>query len=173
MFLSRLERMRKTSGMNILLLGHSEIKQFRNPDGEDFDRYQMKLQPKASGLIREWSDCVLFATFETVTKKQGGRHRGITTGARIIHAERRAAWEAKNRYGLPAHLPLSFQEFEAARASDEKGLAGELEEILARLTSEERKKALNWIDKQSDKQLAVAKIIDRARAKLVIRGEDT
>lgn len=171
-FLARLERMRKTKGIHILLLGHSEIKSFRNPDGEDFDRYQMKLQPRASGLIREWSDCVLFATFETVTKKQGGRHRGITTGARIIHAERRAAWEAKNRYTLPAHLPLSFQEFNAARTTNNADQVGELEDILAQLTKIEREKAINWIDKQTDKQLAIAKVIDRARAKLVIKGED-
>jgi hypothetical protein len=60
------------------------------------------------GMLKQWVDAVLFANYETFVDKASkmARGKGLSTGARIIHTERRAAWDAKNRYGLPEHLPL-------------------------------------------------------------------
>lgn len=117
-FLERLDRLRDERRMNVILLAHSHVKMFKNPDGEDFERYELKLHGKACALFKEWADFVLFAAHETHTHKQNNRAKGIATGARIIHTERTAAWDAKNRAGLPATLPLSWEAFTA-------GLAGE------------------------------------------------
>ena len=38
----------------------------------------------------------------------------LGSGARVMHAEERPAFLAKNRYGLPDTLPLSWSEFLAA-----------------------------------------------------------
>lgn len=116
--LSRFERLREAKGTHVIILAHSVIKTFKNPEeGGDFDRYELKLHAKASGLIREWADCVLFANYETLVHEQNGRSKGISTGARIIHTQRRAAFDAKNRYDLPETLPLDWEAFAEAVAA--------------------------------------------------------
>jgi len=109
--ISYLERLSDTRGMNILMLAHSQIRSFKNPEGEDFDRYEMKLHHKAGGLLQEWADEVLFANYETATHEKKGRVRGISSGARIIHTTRTAAYDAKNRHSLPDELPLSWVDY--------------------------------------------------------------
>lgn len=115
--LSIFDRLRDR-GMHVIVLAHSWIKPFKNPDGDDFDRYELKLHPKASGLIREWADCVLFGNYETFAHKKDGRTRGVSTGARIVHTTRTAAWDAKNRIGLPETMPLSWEAFAAALSGE-------------------------------------------------------
>lgn len=117
--LARLDRLRDVRGMHSILLAHASIRTFRNPDGEDFDRYELKLHAKAAGLIREWSDAVLFATHEQYTNKKDKRSpaKGVSTGARIMHTERRAAFDAKNRHNLPEILPLDYGALEEAIAA--------------------------------------------------------
>ncbi len=51
-FLALLEKLREKS-INVLLLGHSHLKTFKNPTDEDFDRYELKLHAKAAGLLKE------------------------------------------------------------------------------------------------------------------------
>ena len=46
--------------------------------------------------------------------KFGEQYRRRGRGARVMHAEERPAFLAKNRYGLPDTLPLSWSEFLAA-----------------------------------------------------------
>jgi hypothetical protein len=116
--LSIFDALRERRGMNVIVLAHSWIKPFKNPDGEDFDRYELKLHAKASGLIREWADCVLFGNYETFTLEKNGRVKGVSTGARIIHTVRTHAWDAKNRHGLPETLPLSWEAFASALAGE-------------------------------------------------------
>lgn len=103
-------------GMHVVLLAHSQVKAFKNPAGEDFDRYELKLNQKAAGLFKEWCDSLLFANHETYAKKDAitKRVRGVDTGARLIFTERRAAYDAKHRGNLPESLPLSWGDFVAA-----------------------------------------------------------
>lgn len=109
--LSRLSRLRER-GMAVILLGHSIVKAFKNPEGEDYDRYQLKLNDKAAGLIKEWCEVVGFLRFEEGAAKIQGdkaitkRARGWSTGKRIMHLERTAAWDAKSRLSLPSEIEL-------------------------------------------------------------------
>jgi hypothetical protein len=120
--LGLLDQLRDRRGMNVIILAHSWIKPFKNPDGEDFDRYEMKLHAKAAGLLREWADCVLFGNYETFALEKNGRVRGVSSGARVVHTTRTAAYDAKNRHGLPETMPLSWEAFAAA-------LSGETPEV--------------------------------------------
>jgi hypothetical protein len=129
-----LDRLRERRGMNAIVLAHSHVKTFKNPGGEDFDRYEMKVHQKASGLLKEWCDVVLFAEHETfVDKKKNERAKGISSGARIIHTERTAAWDAKNRYDLPAELPLDWDAFASAVHAHQPAPAGSIEAAIAGL----------------------------------------
>lgn len=127
--LAALDRLRD-NGMTVIVLGHSHVKTYNNPEGEDYDRYQMKLSPKVAALLREWPDAVLFANYETlVNKEKGARAKGIRGTARFLHTERTAAYDAKNRFGLPSRIPLSWSEFEGNREASGEQVA----EALARI----------------------------------------
>lgn len=112
--LSQFERLQNDRGMHIVLLAHSWIKPFANPEGENFDRYELKINKQAAGKIKEWCNAVLFAQYDTAVVSKQGKTRGVATGARIMRTERRAAFDAKNRYGLPFSMPLDWNEFFAA-----------------------------------------------------------
>lgn len=103
-----LDRLRIARGMSIVMLAHSQIRVFKNPLGEDFDRYQLRVNEKASGLIKEWCDVVGFCSFEEGAKVSGGadRAKGWDTGKRLVHFNRTAAYDAKTRLALPAEIEL-------------------------------------------------------------------
>lgn len=132
-FLASLDVLRAQRKMHIVLLAHSWIRPFKNPEGEDFDRYELKLNQKASGLLKEWSDCVLFANYEThaVKDTKTKRVRGVDTGARMMYTQRRAAYDAKNRYDLPEAMPLSWPDFEAAVRAHRPADPAELKKAIA------------------------------------------
>jgi hypothetical protein len=114
--LSMFETLRKERGMHVVLLAHCHVKTWKNPEGEDFDRYTLKLNDKAAGLLKEWVAVVGFANYETFADKdkRTQRVKGISTGERFLFTERTAAYDAKNRFNLPSKLPLGWDELEAA-----------------------------------------------------------
>jgi hypothetical protein len=141
-FLGKLDRLYVERGMNIVLLAHSQVKTFKSPDAalDDFDRYEMKLAPGASALVREWCHAVLFANYEVLTTEKNGKMKGVSTGGRVMHTVHTAAFDAKNRYGLPPKLPLSWPAFEtAARAGQSAKKTETLAEIGALIEKAEGK----------------------------------
>ena len=63
-----------------------------------------KQAANAKDKLREWADAVLFVNFVT-TITDSGKAKGGTR--RVIYAEHRATWEAKNRHGLPAQMDMT------------------------------------------------------------------
>lgn len=126
---ARLDELRAARRMNVLLVGHTFVKNFKNPDGPDYDRYTLRLHEKAAGFIKEWCDAVLFARFDETTEAIGekGRERikGVMIGARSLYTVRSAAYDAKNRFGLPEMLPLNWRELETAMQAGLKARAKE------------------------------------------------
>jgi len=146
LLLAMLDRLRERKAMHVVLLAHSHIKSFKNPEGHDFDRYELKLNLKAAGLVKEWADAVLFANFETFAAedKRTKRAKGVSTGARVIYTTRTAAYDAKNRHNLPEELPLSWADFEAAcRGSDDRAakLEQDVEQKIADLGGPDAERA--------------------------------
>jgi RecA-family ATPase len=112
--IARLDELRSVRRMDILLLGHTMIRSFKNPDGPDYDRYELRLHDKAAGFVKEWCDAVLFARYEETTTKIENRVKGAMTGERVLCTQRTAAYDAKNRFNLPEQLPLNWRELETA-----------------------------------------------------------
>lgn len=170
--LSALERLREARKMHIILLGHSIVRSFKNPEGDDFDRYELKIHRSASGVLKEWCDGVFFANYETYAYKdeKTKRVRGVSTGARILHTERSAAFDAKNRYGLPVTIPLSWDDFEAAastgRTADPATLVAEISRQSKLLGPEIEKKAAALVAAAKDDTARLAQINNRLTAKL-------
>lgn len=111
-FLDKLNTLRLEKGMAVILIAHSAVKRFEAPDSEAFDRYELKMQKGALGLIVEWADIIGFAQEETAIKKeangQNTRARGVSTGRRILHCNAKPSFIAGNRYGLPDVIPLKW-----------------------------------------------------------------
>jgi hypothetical protein len=109
--LSRLDALREKRRMHVIVLAHSWVRTFKSPDSDDFDRYEMKVHAKAGGLLKEWADCVFFGSYETLTRDaNNGKAKGVSTGKRLVHTQRTAAWDAKNRYDLPESFELPRDE---------------------------------------------------------------
>jgi hypothetical protein len=110
---------------------------------------------------------MLFANYETLAYESKGRVRGVGSGARFIHTERHAAFDAKNRQGLPERLPLSWDEFlTAAKAGApvaEDKARKEIAELLLLVPSEIAAKAVTAMEGADTRKLAV--IADRLRAR--------
>jgi len=154
-----------TDTMPVVLIAHSQVKPFKNPTGEDFDRYEVKLHRAASALLIEWADCVAFAAFDDVVTHVDGRAKVAGSGERVMHLQRRPAWDAKCRWPTPPTLPLDWWELMrhngASDAHHIDNLAAELSDELqakvARLfervkTNEDLTKLLDWVrSKQGDR----------------------
>lgn len=157
-------------GMHVVLLAHSQVKAFKNPAGEDYDRYELKIHAKAAGLFKEWCDSLLFANYETFARKDQAtkRVRGIDTGARLIFTERRAAYDAKHRGNLPESLPLSWQDFvaESAKEVDPKALAAEILRKAAELGEEVAKLVATTVEKAAGNTQQLIQINNRVNTRL-------
>ena len=111
--LDGLDALRNDRGMTVVLIAHSKIDRFENPETETYDRYTPRLHKHACAMVCEWSDEVLFATYRVHTKQTDegfGRKkaRGVGTGERIVWTTERPAHVAKNRLDLPDELPLEW-----------------------------------------------------------------
>ena len=175
--LASLDRLRAEKGMQIILLAHAAIKVFSNPAGPDYSRYEMKLQKTAAALVKEWTDANLFAVHEeTVTENKGmNKAKGISTGRRIIRTERTAAWDAKNRTGLPAVLPLSWQDYAEARVkhapASSVDLYAEAVSLLDKVPKETADLARKHIDANKTDALVLAQAVNRLRVLADQKGE--
>jgi hypothetical protein len=106
-------------GMHVIVIAHADKVKTDDPTvSEQYDRYTLKLDKKNEPKLREWADIVGFTNYDTIVqeKKDGLQtvKRAVSYGKRLLYTERTAAFDAKNRYGLPAKMPLDFATFWAA-----------------------------------------------------------
>lgn len=115
--LSDLNTLRNERGMCVILLAHAKVEKFEDPEFSAYDRYSPRLHKHVTALLTEWADAVLFATRKIITKTEDGgfgRERTIAAGLgkdggeRILRTVGSPACVAKNRFDLPAELPLSW-----------------------------------------------------------------
>lgn len=98
--LSMLDRLQRLHGFIVLVLSHTQIRPFKNPDDEDYDRYVADCYKQTWSVTHKWADAVLFGNFFTTVEKKNNKAKGVGGTQRVIYTERRAAFDAKNRYGM-------------------------------------------------------------------------
>mgnify|MGYP001310845247 CR=1 FL=1 len=87
------------SGKNVVLVCHECVNDAPNPQGEDFQRYEPRLQSPKSGKasirdrVFEWADWVGYVAYDVVS--QDGKARG--NGTRTVYFDARPTWRAKGR----------------------------------------------------------------------------
>jgi len=99
--------------MAIILIAHSKVERFEDPENQSYDRYTPRLHKAASSLMCEWVDAVLFATRRMRVDSTTGKAApiGADGGERILRTNGSPTCIAKNRYGLPTEIPLSWTAF--------------------------------------------------------------
>jgi hypothetical protein len=114
--IAALEGLRRAKRLHIVAIAHAVVAPYRNPEGDDYDRFCLKLHKSAAGLWSEWCDELLYAGWRTHASKVDPRAaRGKGFGSeRVLYSERRAAFDAKSRHGLPPELDLDWSAFFAA-----------------------------------------------------------
>lgn len=100
-------------GMRIILLAHARLETVKNPDGPDYQRHTLKLDPRVTGLWWEAVDAVLYAKMDVVVTKEvhdEKRHRALASvgDVRVAVTRETPTAVAKNRYGLPETIPFSW-----------------------------------------------------------------
>jgi hypothetical protein len=154
-FLCKIEQLQKTKGMLIVITAHCTVKPFNNPIGDNYDRYEPQCEKKVAALVKQWADVCLFAKFDVATFKDSrkARAKGIGGQKRIVHTTHSAAWDAKNRCGLPDEMDFSMPSILEAI---QKGTPDSAENLFADavdlagkyLTDESKKKAtLEYLEK--------------------------
>jgi hypothetical protein len=110
----------RARGMVVILIAHSKVERFEDPESSPYDRYSPRLHKHAGALINEWCDAVLFATRKMRTQSEdAGFNRKRTVahaigkdgGERIMRAYGSPSCVAKNRYGIAEEMPLSWNAF--------------------------------------------------------------
>lgn len=104
------DRLRE-KGIGVFLIAHSKVINFKNPEGPDYERWTASLSKYAWERIYSWADMVLFGSFETlIDKAQRHKSDAETKGkakggqTRVLYTEHHAAYDAKNRHGLPEEI---------------------------------------------------------------------
>jgi hypothetical protein len=102
LFMRGIEALR-SKGINVLMLGHAHVKTFKNPTGEDYDRWQLKLLQKSGDFLRESVDAVGFMHYADVVKHKKGELKAKAVGGddRMISFGHHPAYESKKGLDLP------------------------------------------------------------------------
>jgi hypothetical protein len=169
--LQELEQLQAKTGMNVILLAHAAVKTFKNPMGDDWDRFTLKINEKAAALVRGWAESVLFASYDVSVKKAAKRDtKGKAEGvARYLYTQRVPAADAKNRYDLPPRIELSFAEFARfmERGDSERALTmrQNAQELLEQVLDATRKaRAGEALAKAGDDLKALRSVVSRLAA---------
>lgn len=145
----RLEKL-NFAGMNIMLLAHSIVKTVNNPAGDNYDRYEGKMNAKIGGLFKEWCDVILFAHFDMYTKKDGTRTKAFGGDGRIVQTTHSAAWDAKNCFGLPEVMPLDMvailEAITQGQPQDVEALKAEFMGYVNGMRPDIAQKATKWLE---------------------------
>jgi hypothetical protein len=104
-FLSLLDQL-IAKGVHVVFVAHAKVVRTSPPDQTDgYDRYELKLTKQVAPLLKEWADMVLFCNYQIqIVEGSDGKLKAQGGKERVIHCNRSAAWDAKNRYNLPEEL---------------------------------------------------------------------
>lgn len=92
-------------GKNVLLVGHQKVEKFSNPMDLDYEYFTYNIHKKALDYVTGKLDAVLYCRREQLVKDDG-KGKAVATARRFIYTEQGASYIAKNRWKLPAEVPM-------------------------------------------------------------------
>lgn len=138
--LEGLDIVRRNGGKNIIFLAHDDVRKFNSPGGESYDRYGPALHRETAAVLTEWCDEVLFATYESFTRKEDlgfdkVRTYAVGSGNRIIRTQESPAVVAKNRLKLPDPMPMDWLTYQSFWSQSPPAVAGNIGGVVVNGTS--------------------------------------
>ncbi len=106
-FLDGINALRRDRQMAVVLIAHSRVRRFDDPETISYDRYEIDLHEKSVGMIEREMDAILLVKRPVVVKQDDagfGKKRTRAGGdgdARVIYAQGNPAYVAGNRYDMP------------------------------------------------------------------------
>jgi hypothetical protein len=105
-----LKELRKKHKMDIVAVGHSQVKTFQDPSIQAaYDQYKLSINDQAANVWIRSVEAVLFMNYEVLKadeKKKFAQGEGI----RFMYTQERPAFKAKNRFGLPFKMVMPLGE---------------------------------------------------------------
>jgi len=119
--LNRLNTLRNTKGMNVVLVAHAKIEKIQDSLGAAYDEYSPRLEKRVNGFVKEWPDIIGFAS-QKIVRTEGADAgfnkkqtvvKSVKLGDtdRVLQLTPKPGIVAKNRYGLPDEMPLDGDSF--------------------------------------------------------------
>lgn len=106
-FIDGINALRRDRNMGVILIAHSKVTRFDDPETVSYDRYEIDLDKRAVGAVEREMDCIflLKRPIQVKTEESGfNKKRALASSSgdvRIIHAQGTAAYVAGNRYDMP------------------------------------------------------------------------
>ena len=103
------------TGIHVVCVAHAYMRKFEQPDElGSYDRWELKLSKKCAPITKEWADMVLFCNYKTMVVNVDGQgelkgKNKVRGGKRVMYSCHHPCWDAKNRFGLPEEMPLSYE----------------------------------------------------------------
>ena len=118
-FLQGMNSLRDNKQMAVIFIAHEQIKRFNDPTMDSYDRYSLKLHEKASAIVFEWADAVMFAREKVhIVKEEAGFNKELKKaksigGMRVLQTVNNPAYMAKHRasLALPDEINLDWNDF--------------------------------------------------------------
>lgn len=115
-FFSMLEMIRNELKINVIMIGHSQVKTVNVPEHEPYDRYLPELHKEALGILQKNCDAVLFANYKNIIRKiegkMGSKENKVVNNEspRLIYTSEMPAFVAKSRSqpALPLEMPMDL-----------------------------------------------------------------
>jgi len=108
-FMDGLNALRADRGMNVVMIAHSKVERFDDPETVSYSKYDIDLHEKARDMLKRDVDAILLVKPDVTVKTEDAgfnKTRAIGSGGRNVwmHTDSRPAYVAGNRYGLPEKL---------------------------------------------------------------------
>lgn len=146
--------LREKKSMNIIVTAHAHVKGVKDPEMiDDYDAFEIKCHEYVSALWREWVDGLFFVRFKTFIHQgedETARARALSDGSRVVYTVKRPAFQAKNRYSMPAELEFKenfwtvFSNYKVNGPITEScaEITQKLKPLVEKVLDEEKKKAI-------------------------------
>jgi hypothetical protein len=124
-------------GRSVILVAHVKRDNIDDPQVGRFSKWVAAMAKLSWGATHRWADGVLFCSYE-----QGVTDKRVVMVGRKLYTEAGSGFDAKNRWGLPPEMPLSWSAFEAARTAKMRTALEVLGSIHAMVWPEDQKEKI-------------------------------
>ena len=101
------------AGMHVVVVVHSKIVKREVPEEFGaFDCWELQLEKKCAPTTLAWASVILFPNYKIYVIKDTKTNSTKAQGTeRVIYTVKHPCWEAKNRIGLPAEIPMRLDDY--------------------------------------------------------------